>query len=103
VVLRLIYWIITKGNCWKEEKSSGFRDGNGSWNDFISSMEHNFEDPLAILLAQIVMILVARLWLDFQKDQQPTVIGEIIMELFWAPIIVFLIFHALFPVESLGI
>jgi hypothetical protein len=41
----LIYWIITKGNCWKEEKSSGFGDGNGSWNDFISSMEHNFEDP----------------------------------------------------------
>jgi hypothetical protein len=62
--------IITKGNCWKEEKSSGFGDGNGSWNDFISSMEHNFEDPLAILLAQIVMIIpVARLWLDFQKDQ----------------------------------
>jgi hypothetical protein len=23
--------------------------GNGSWNDFISSMKHNFDDPLAIL------------------------------------------------------
>jgi hypothetical protein len=48
--------------------------GNGSWNDFISSMKHNFDDPLAILLAQIVMIiLVARLWLVFKKIGQPTV------------------------------
>jgi hypothetical protein len=65
----LIYWIITKTSL-KKKELNGFRNGNGSWNDFISSMKHNFDD-LAILLAQIVMIiLVARLfWLGFQEGQ----------------------------------
>jgi hypothetical protein len=50
-------------------------------------MEHNFEDPLAILLAQIVMNYPSgpSFWLDFQKIKQPTVIGEIIIELFLGP------------------
>jgi hypothetical protein len=34
----------------------------------LSSMKHNFDDPLAILLAQIVMIiLVARLLVGFSR------------------------------------
>jgi hypothetical protein len=39
----LIYWIITKENCWKKEPDS-FR--NGKWfMECISSMKHNFDDP----------------------------------------------------------
>jgi hypothetical protein len=49
-------------------------------------MEHNFEDPLAILLAQIVMIIpVARLWLDFQKDQAANCYCEIIAGIVLGP------------------
>lgn len=105
----LIYWIITKGKLLERRKNLAvWETGNGSWNDFISSMEHNFEDPLAILLAQIVMIiLVARLfgWI-FKKIGQPTVIGEIIAGIVLGPSLLGMYFPdfsaALFPVESLG-
>jgi Kef-type K+ transport system membrane component KefB len=105
----LIYWIITKGKLLEGRKSLMVSEtGNGSWNDFISSMKHNFDDPLAILLAQIVMIiLVARLfgWV-FKKIGQPTVIGEIIAGIVLGPSLLGMYFPdfsaALFPVESLG-
>lgn len=105
----LIYWIITKGKLLERRNNVIVSEvGNGSWYDFISSMEHNFEDPLAILLAQIVMIiLVARLfgWV-FKKIGQPTVIGEIIAGIVLGPSLLGMYFPgfsaALFPVESLG-
>jgi Kef-type K+ transport system membrane component KefB len=105
----LIYWIITKGKLLEKRNNLIVSEtGNSSWNDFISSMEHNFEDPLAILLAQIVMIiLVARLfgWV-FKKIGQPTVIGEIIAGIVLGPSLLGMYFPgfsaALFPVESLG-
>jgi Kef-type K+ transport system membrane component KefB len=105
----LIYWIITKGKLLEGRKNLIVSEtGNGSWNDFISSMKHNFDDPLAILLAQIVMIiLVARLfgWV-FKKIGQPTVIGEIIAGIVLGPSLLGMYFPgfsaALFPVESLG-
>jgi Kef-type K+ transport system membrane component KefB len=105
----LIYWIIRKGKLLEGRKNLMILEtGNGSWNDFISSMKHNFDDPLAILLAQIVMIiLVARLfgWV-FKKIGQPTVIGEIIAGIVLGPSLLGMyfpgFFAALFPVESLG-
>jgi Kef-type K+ transport system membrane component KefB len=105
----LIYWIITKGKLLEGRKDLIVSEtGNGSWNDFISSIKHNFDDPLAILLAQIVMIiLVARLfgWV-FKKIGQPTVIGEIIAGIVLGPSLLGMYFPgfsaALFPVESLG-
>ena len=105
----LIYWIITKGKLLEGRKNLMVSETrNGSWNDFISSMKHNFDDPLAILLAQIVMIiLVARLfgWV-FKKIGQPTVIGEIIAGIVLGPSLLGMYFPgfsaALFPVESLG-
>ncbi|MEZ7499097.1 cation:proton antiporter [Flavobacterium sp. Arc3] len=105
----LIYWIITKGKLLEKRNNLIVSEtGNSSWNDFIFSMEHNFEDPLAILLAQIVMIiLVARLfgWI-FKKIGQPTVIGEIIAGIVLGPSLLGMYFPgfsaALFPVESLG-
>jgi Kef-type K+ transport system membrane component KefB len=71
-------------------------------------MQHNFQDPLAILLAQIItIILVARFfgWV-FKKIGQPSVIGEIIAGIVLGPSLLGMYFPefsgALFPVESLG-
>lgn len=105
----LIYWIIRRGKELEKIKVLVVSNGkHSSWNDFIVSMRHNFEDPLAILLAQIVMIiLVARLfgWI-FKKIGQPTVIGEIIAGIVLGPSLVGMYFPefsaALFPLESLG-
>jgi Kef-type K+ transport system membrane component KefB len=90
----------------RKKESSGFGDGNGSWNDFISSMEHNFEDPLAILLAQIVMIIPWPVFLaGFSKIRQPTIMVKL-AGIVLGPLIIGMYFPdfsaALFPVESLG-
>lgn len=105
----LIYWIIEKGKLLELKKSHiVVNSGNDSWTDFVNSMLHNFKDPLAILLAQIVMIiLTARIfgWV-FKKIGQPTVIGEIIAGIALGPSLLGMYFpefsSALFPVESLG-
>ncbi|WP_418264241.1 cation:proton antiporter [Flavobacterium faecale] len=105
----LIYWIINQGKLLELKKSvTIIESNNNSWNDFVDSMLHNFKDPLAILLAQIVMIiLTARFfgWV-FKKIGQPTVIGEIIAGIVLGPSLVGMYFPefsaSLFPVESLG-
>ncbi|CAM3936428.1 cation:proton antiporter [Flavobacterium weaverense] len=105
----LIYWIIGKGKFLEANKTIETPEsGNSSWNDFLASMQYNFQDPLAILLAQIVtIILVARFfgWV-FKKIGQPSVIGEIIAGIVLGPSLVGMYFPgfsaALFPVESLG-
>jgi Kef-type K+ transport system membrane component KefB len=105
----LIYWIINKGKELERSKSLVFPQSSQSYfTDFVESMQENFKDPLAILLAQIVMIiLTARLfgWV-FKKIGQPTVIGEIIAGIVLGPSLVGMYFPefsaALFPVESLG-
>ncbi|MDG2433367.1 cation:proton antiporter [Flavobacterium sp.] len=105
----LIFWIIKRGKLLElQEANVTATSGNDSWTDFINSMLHNFNDPLAILLAQIVMIiLTARVfgWF-FQKIGQPTVIGEIIAGIILGPSLVGMYFPefsaALFPEESLG-
>jgi Kef-type K+ transport system membrane component KefB len=105
----LIFWIIKRGKLLElKEANVAISSGNDSWTDFINSMLHNFNDPLAILLAQIVMIiLTARVfgWF-FQKIGQPTVIGEIIAGIVLGPSLVGMYFPefsaALFPEASLG-
>ncbi|RDI57012.1 cation:proton antiporter domain-containing protein [Flavobacterium glaciei] len=105
----LMYWIITKGKHLEVAKTIVTPEsGKGSWGDFLASMQHNFQDPLAILLAQIItIILVARVfgWI-FKKIGQPSVIGEIIAGIVLGPSLLGLYFPefsgALFPVESLG-
>jgi len=104
----LIYWIIELG-----KKLEGDKEiirpvtSVSSWEDFLVSMVHNVQDPLAILLAQIIMIiLVARLfgWF-FKKIGQPSVIGEIIAGIALGPSLLGMyfpdFFHALFPEKSL--
>ena len=104
----LIYWIVNEGRL-LESKKTVVRTGTSmsSWNDFLTSMVHNVQDPLAILLAQIIMIiLVARLfgWV-FKKIGQPSVIGEIIAGIALGPSLLGMyfpdFFHALFPENSL--
>lgn len=105
----LMYWIIKKGKHLEGGKKITIATiENGSWNDFIASMQHSFQDPLAILLAQIItIILVARFfgWV-FKKIGQPSVIGEIIAGIVLGPSLLGMYFPeisaALFPVESLG-
>ena len=107
--LFLMYLIINKGKTLEVNETIISPISNkGSWGDFIASMLHNFQDPLAILLAQIItIILVARVfgWI-FKKIGQPSVIGEIIAGIVLGPSLLGLYFPefslALFPVASLG-
>lgn len=105
----LMYWIITQGKLLEAtEVIDKPASGKGSWVDFLTSMQHNFQEPLAILLAQIVtIILVARFfgWV-FRKIGQPSVIGEIIAGIVLGPSLLGMYFPEfsaiLFPVASLG-
>jgi hypothetical protein len=69
-------------------------------------MQENFKDPLAILLAQIVMIiLTARLWFGYLKNRAPTVIGDYCRYRagsFFGGNVFSRIFCRTFPVESLA-
>jgi Kef-type K+ transport system membrane component KefB len=104
----LMYWIIKEGKCLENNETIIHPiASNNSWEDFLNAMIHNVQDPLAILLAQIIMIiLVARLfgWV-FKKIGQPSVIGEIIAGIALGPSLLGLyfpdFFHALFPPDSL--
>ncbi|TRX38477.1 cation/H(+) antiporter [Flavobacterium sp. ZT3R18] len=104
----LIYWIILQGKHLEISKTIHTPIvTNDSWGDFLVSMLHNIKDPLAILLAQIIMIiLVARFfgWI-FKKIGQPSVIGEIIAGIALGPSLLGMyfpeFFSALFPVDSL--
>jgi len=105
----LIYWLAKTGK--ELEKGRNIvasHSGKGQWIEFKDSLFHNLGQPLAILLAQIVtIILVARLfgWIC-KKVNQPTVIGEIIAGIALGPSLMgkYLpgLSDALFPQQSLG-
>ena len=105
----LMYWIILKGKLLEAgQKGIVSPDAKGHWVDFLSSMKHNLEHPLSILLAQIItIILVARLfgWIC-KKIGQPSVIGEIIAGIVLGPSLIGHYFPeisaVLFPKDSLG-
>lgn len=105
----LMYWIVLKGVGLEEGKDINMPQSSDSqWADFLTSLVHNVQHPLAILLAQIVtIILVARLfgWICV-KLKQPAVIGEMIAGIVLGPSLVGMYFPefsaALFPKESLG-
>ncbi|MCW4468867.1 cation:proton antiporter [Flavobacterium sp. MFBS3-15] len=82
--------------------------GEGQWNDFLSSLQHNLSHPLAILLVQIITIIfVARFfgWIC-RRIGQPTVIGEMIAGIVLGPSLVGTFFPEysalLFPDGSKG-
>lgn len=105
----LIYWVVLLGVKLELGKNVVPRVSEQSqWQDFMDSLVHNLEHPLAILLAQIVTIIfVARFfgWIC-KKIGQPSVIGEIIAGIVLGPSLIGLYFPefsaALFPTESLG-
>lgn len=80
----------------------------GQWEQFMETLLHNLQHPLAILLAQIVtIVLVARLfgWVC-TKIGQPSVIGEMLAGIALGPSLVGMYFPefsaTLFPPQSLG-
>ncbi|HCQ13064.1 MAG TPA: cation/H(+) antiporter, partial [Flavobacterium sp.] len=105
----LIFWIVSKGKILETGRNIIAPTSNGDYfNQFIDSLTHNLQHPLAILLLQIItIIIVARVfgWI-FRKIGQPSVIGEIIAGIFLGPSLVGMYFPEysalLFPKESLG-
>ncbi|MCY4780228.1 cation:proton antiporter [Sphingobacterium sp. UT-1RO-CII-1] len=105
----LIYWIIIQGKNMEIGRDIVIESyGNSQWEEFLTTMSHNLQHPLAILLAQIfIIILVARLfgWL-FKKIGQPTVIGEIVAGIALGPSLLGMYYPefsaVLFPIESLN-
>jgi len=105
----LMYWIVLLGAKLEQGRNIIIPEtGRTQWQEFIDSLIHNLEHPLAILLAQIVtIILVARLfgWIC-KKIGQPSVIGEIIAGIVLGPSFIGMHFPefsaALFPAASLG-
>ncbi|MCC5930642.1 MAG: cation:proton antiporter [Cyclobacteriaceae bacterium] len=105
----LMYWIVLLGAKLEQGRNVVIPNtGKSQWTEFMDSLVHNLEHPLAILLAQIVtIILVARLfgWIC-KKIGQPTVIGEIIAGIVLGPSLIGMYFPefsaTLFPTASLG-
>ncbi len=105
----LMYWLILQGKSLEAGRTIAQKPlENGHWEDFVASITHNLQHPLALLLAQIVAIIfVARIfgW-ACRKIGQPSVVGEIIAGVVLGPSFVGMHwpeFSAmLFPAASLG-
>ena len=105
----LMYWIVLLGAKLEQGRNIVIPNtGKTQWQEFLDSLIHNLEHPLAILLAQIVtVIFAARLfgWIC-KKIGQPTVIGEIIAGIVLGPSLIGMYFPefsaTLFPSASLG-
>lgn len=105
----LMYWIVVKGADLEQGRKIVVPDsGLSQWEEFLNSLSHNLGHPLALLLAQIIIIiLVARFFgLICLKIGQPSVIGEILAGVAMGPSLIGLYFpefsDTLFPLESLG-
>lgn len=105
----LMYWLIILGKNLETGKEILHSASSSSdWEEFVNSFLANIKNPLALLLAQLVVIIVtARAfgWL-FRKIKQPSVMGEIIAGIFLGPSFIGHYFPefsaALFPEQSLG-
>ncbi len=105
----LMYYVVVKGAVLEQGRKIVVPDsGLSQWEEFLHSLSYNLEHPLALLLAQIiVIILVARFfgWICL-KIGQPSVIGEILAGVAMGPSLVGFYFPefsaTLFPLESLG-
>jgi len=103
-----LYYIIPGGTNLENDMDTSFIiPEHENLNDFFSLIRQNLQNPLAILLIQIVVIMfVARIisWL-FRKIGQPVVIGEIIAGILLGPSLLGFYFPELsaviFPIKSL--
>lgn len=105
----LMYWIILSGAKLEQGRNIVVKGSDKSqWAEFIDSLVHNLEHPLAILLAQIITIIMVARFLGWicKKIGQPTVIGEIVAGIMLGPSLLGLYFPEfsamLFPIKSLG-
>lgn len=108
-LLAVMYWVIHLGTQLQvPELLRGEKNSKGAWQDFIDTLIHSLQHPLAILLAQIVTIIVAARIMGWVciKIKQPVVIGEMLAGIILGPSLLGLYFpefsHTLFPVESLS-
>lgn len=105
----LMYWIVVFGAKLEQGRDIVIASSDRNpWQEFIDSLIHNLEHPLAVLLAQIVTIIfVARIfgWIC-RKIGQPTVIGEIVAGIVLGPSLFGMYFPGLsatlFPAASIG-
>ena len=105
----LMYWTVLLGAKLEQGKNiTSTESGKNQWQEFMDSLIHNLEHPLAILLAQIVTIIfVARIfgWIC-KKIGQPTVVGEMVAGIVLGPSLIGLYFpefsNTIFPAHSLG-
>ena len=104
----LMGWVIQAGKKLEVAQPHGAASaGAQPWADFLESLHHSVQSPLAVLLGQIVaIILVARVLGKLCKQiGQPTVVGEMAAGILLGPSLVgryFPEFSAqLFPAESL--
>lgn len=105
-LVALVYWIIFLGA--KMEQGEATAAVANPSADFVSTILHNFQHPLALLLAQIAtIIVVARAfgWVC-SKIKQPVVVGEMIAGIMLGPSFLGMHFPEfsadLFPRQSLG-
>lgn len=105
----LTYWIILLGEHLEHGRAVITPEARTSpWSDFVNSLLHNLQHPLALLLAQIVTIIVVARFFGWicKKIGQPTVIGEIVAGIALGPSLLALHFpefsSALFPAASLS-
>lgn len=86
----IAYWILKSGEKLESGVLSEQVDLGSSWQQFLHSLQENVSYPVAILLLQvIIIILAARLCgMFFRKIGQPSVIGEIVAGILLGPSLV---------------
>lgn len=106
-LIAFMYWIIFLGAKMEQGDAPAAAAGDQSA-DFLGTIMHNFQHPLALLLAQIAtIIVVARVfgWVC-TKIKQPVVVGEMIAGIMLGPSFLGMHFPELladlFPKQSLG-
>ncbi len=105
----IMYWIVLLGAKLEEGRNIVVPNSDKSqWAEFVDALVHNLENPLSLLLAQIIsIIIIARLfgWVC-TKIGQPTVVGEVIAGIVLGPSLIGMYFpefsSVLFPVSSLN-
>ncbi len=109
VLSAVIYFILRLGRLNLQEKLNvyGLSPKNSAWGDFLRHLADDIASPMAILILQIVVILLAvRIfgWIC-QKIGQPTVVGEILAGVVLGPSLLGLylpnVSEFLFPESSL--
>jgi len=105
----LAFFVLRNGTVMEQADTAAARPGGSSGpGGFFEAFRHSLSHPLALLILQIIVILIAARFLGwlFKKIGQPSVIGEIIAGLLLGPSFLGRYFPGvsafLFPAASLG-